>query len=57
MILGLAGASIALGLNACGGGGGGGGGTTTTPPQTYTLTISATSGQLSNTTTVTLIVE
>jgi hypothetical protein len=56
-ILCLAGASIALGLNACGGGSGGGGGTTTTPPQTYTLTISAISGKLSNTATVTLIVE
>jgi hypothetical protein len=47
-------------LPSCGGGGGGGGngggGSTGTPPGTYTLTVTGSSGNLSNSTTVSLTV-
>ncbi len=56
LVLGLAGAALAAGLAGCGGGssggGGGGGG-----PQSYTLTVTATSGSLSHSATVNLTVE
>ena len=53
----LAGAVAMAGLTSCGGGSGGGSGGSIPQPQNYTLTIAATSGLLSNTTTVTLTVE
>jgi hypothetical protein len=55
MLLGMAGATLAACLTGCGSSGsmGGGGGT----PKTYTLSITATSGSQSNSTTVNLTVE
>ena len=58
VVLALAGVVFAGSLTACGGGnggssGGGGGGT----PQTYSLTITATSGSLSQTTSTNLTVQ
>jgi hypothetical protein len=50
LIIGMA---LAAGLTACGGSGG----SSTPPPQTYSLTISATSGSLSNTIAVDLTVQ
>jgi hypothetical protein len=52
----LAAAAGATLLTGCGGGSGGGGGTTTPPTQTYTITVTATSGADSHSTPVTLIV-
>ncbi len=56
--------TILLGLLCCGAvggligcGGGGSSGSSTPPPQTYTLTVTATSGSLSHSTAVTLIVQ
>ena len=47
---------VAAGLSGCGGGGGGGSNSASTP-QTYMLTVMATSGSLSHSTTLTLTVE
>ncbi len=58
VVLGIAGLTLGTGIIACGGGGAtitGGGGTQT--PQSYTLTVTATSGSLSQTTALTLTVQ
>ena len=56
LILGTAGLALGAGLTACGGGGSGGG-TTNQGPRSYTLSVSANSGPLSNTFNVTLVVQ
>jgi hypothetical protein len=57
LVLTVAGAALAAGLSGCGGGGGSSTGNHQPPPQSYTLTITASSGSLSNTITVNLTVE
>jgi hypothetical protein len=52
MVVAIAGAALVSGC-----GGGSGGGSSTPPPQNYTLTVTGTSGSLSNNFTVTLTVE
>jgi hypothetical protein len=53
--VGIAGAALTAAVSGCGGGGNGGG--TNPPPQSYNLTVTATSGSLSHTTSLTLTVE
>lgn len=54
LVVSLGGAALLTGLGGCGGGGGG---HQSPQPQTYVLTVSATSGTLSNTTTLSLTVQ
>jgi hypothetical protein len=53
----LAGAGGVATLIGCGGGGGGGGGGNSNPSQTYSITVTATSGALSHSTVVSLTVQ
>ena len=57
VVLALAGMVFAGSLTACGGGSGGSSGSGGATPQTYSLTITATSGSLSQTTTTNLTVQ